>query len=378
MSKICYGLLGFIAMIFSGVGLAHQSSYSQISLQQAGNLLQGEWYIAIDDLERSEGLDINGDGELSWGELVKKQGLINALAKAHLRVQQSQSTCVLSTSDLMLDNLSTGLYVYLPLKIQCPRLIRQISINYDFLFSFDAQHKAILNIKSNTAAQSFIFNNQKRVFLYNSSIENNFQTLFEFIGQGVWHIWIGIDHILFLLSLLLPAALIFNQGAWLKKQSLKQTLINITKIVSAFTLAHSITLALSVFGWEFISSRVVESVIASSVIIAALNNIKPVVQQRLWLLTFIFGLIHGMGFASVLNDVGLPVGLEVLALSGFNIGVELGQLSIVAIVLPVIYGLSRWGFYRNTMLQFSSLAIAGIAVIWLIERVADIEIFNWI
>jgi len=376
MLKICHGLLFILAMIISGVCLAHQSSHSQISLWQTGNLLKGAWSIAIEDLERSEGLDVDGDGELSWGELIQKKEMINSLAKAHLRVRQSQSICELSTSDLMLDKLTTGLYVYLPIKIQCPRVIRQLSIEYDFLFSFDAQHKAILNIKSNDVAQSFIFNNHKRGVLYDSLIENKSQTFFEYMGQGIWHIWIGIDHVLFLLSLLLPAALIFHQGVWLEKQNFKQTLINTTKIVSAFTLAHSITLALSVFGWEFISSRVVESVIAASVIIAALNNIKPVVHQRLWLLIFIFGLIHGMGFASVLNDVGLPVGLEVLALFGFNIGVELGQLSIVAIMLPLIYVLSRWNFYRKTMLQLSSLVIVGFAVIWLIERVADIEIFN--
>jgi len=366
------------ALLVSFTGFAHQTSHSQINFQVEGNTISGQWHVGVDDLERSAGLDVNGDADLTWGELLQKQTLIGSLAKTHLRIFQNQSMCNLVAESIMLDNLSSGIYVYLPIKITCPQAIKEITIDYDFLFSFDAQHKAILSIQSNAETQSTVFNYDNRHFVFDSVKASQFQTFLDFIWQGMWHIWIGIDHILFLLSLLLPTALILRGGRWQEKQNLNQTLINTTKIITAFTVAHSITLALSVFDLISLSSRIVESIIAASVIVAALNNIRPVVHRRLWLLTFFFGLIHGMGFASVLNDVGLTPGLELLTLSAFNIGVEIGQLVIVAIVLPLIYVLSLRVIYRNIILQFSSFVIAAIAFVWFIERVAEIDIVSWV
>jgi len=370
--------LFLIFVFFSCVSYAHQSSHAQISLQKSENTLSGVWHIAVDDLERSEGLDVNGDGELTWGELKKNNALIDSLAQAHFRISQDQGECPLTTGEIKLEQLNSGLYVYLPVLLECPHKINTLIIYYDFLFSFDAQHKAILNIQFDELVQGVVFTHNKTVFEYKSLTENKLQTLFDFIMEGAWHIWIGIDHILFLLSLLLPAALVLRSGEWQENRQLKQTLMNTAKIVTAFTLAHSITLALSVFAWVAISSRIVESVIAASVIVAALNNIRPVVHQRLWLLTFCFGLIHGLGFASVLSDVGLPPGLEGLALFGFNVGVELGQLAIVIAVLPLIYILSYKCLYRRLIMPLSSLFIAAIALLWFIERAVEIELLSWI
>jgi len=378
MFKLLQFILMIVALLLSYAAFAHQTSHSQINLQAEGNTLSGYWYIGVDDLERSAGLDVNGDGKLTWGELSQNQILIDSLAKTQLRIFQNQSTCYLVPKNMMLENLNSGLYVYLPVTITCPQVIEKIKISYNFLFSFDAQHKAILSIQSNGEAQSAVFDYDHREFTFDAAVSTKFQTFIDFVWQGMWHIWIGLDHILFLLSLLLPAALILHRGRWQENQNLKQTIINTTKIVTAFTVAHSITLALSVFDLISLSSRIVESVIAVSVIIAALNNIRPVVHRRLWLLTFVFGLIHGLGFASVLNDVGLIPGLELLALGAFNIGVEIGQLVIVGIILPLIYVLSLRAIYRNKLLQLGSTVIAAVALVWFIERAAEINIVSWV
>jgi hypothetical protein len=115
-------------------------------------------------------------------------------------------------------------------------------------------------------------------------------------------------------------------------------------------------------------SRWVESAIAASVVLAALNNLWPLVDRRRWLAAFGFGLVHGLGFASVLADLGLPQGTLAVALVGFNLGVECGQLVIVALFLPLAYSLRASRFYRRTVMMGGSLAIAGIAGIWLAER----------
>jgi hypothetical protein len=191
----------------------------------------------------------------------------------------------------------------------------------------------------------------------------------------VWHIWVGYDHILFLLSLLLPAVLVWRQEeGWLAAETFHEGFIDVLKIVTSFTVAHSITLSLATLGLISLPSRLVESAIAASVVLAALNNIWPVFRGRRWTVAFGFGLIHGFGFASVLTDLGLPQGALLRALVGFNLGVEAGQLTIVGIFLPVAFGLRRTVFYRKAVFVGGSLLIVLVAGTWLTERVFNFKV----
>ena len=195
--------------------------------------------------------------------------------------------------------------------------------------------------------------------------------------EGVWHIWIGFDHILFLLALLLPAVLVWRERdrgwqGWQPVPRLRPAAVEVAKVVTAFTLAHSITLSLATLGWVSLPSRVVESTIAASVVLAALNNVWPLFQGRRWAVAFVFGLLHGFGFATVLGELGLPAGSLAKALVGFNLGVELGQLAIVAVFLPAAFLMRATLFYRRVALQAGSVAIALVASLWLIDRMFDI------
>jgi hypothetical protein len=118
-------------------------------------------------------------------------------------------------------------------------------------------------------------------------------------------------------------------------------------------------------------SRLVESAIAFSVVLAALNNLRPLVHRGRWLVAFGFGLVHGFGFATVLAELGLPQESLVPALLGFNLGVELGQLAIVAVFLPLAYATRHTWMYRRLIFVGGSAAIALIAAIWMVERVFD-------
>jgi hypothetical protein len=148
----------------------------------------------------------------------------------------------------------------------------------------------------------------------------------------------------------------------------------VLRIVTAFTIAHSITLSLAALSVVSLPSRLVESTIALSVVLAALNNLKPVVAGRRWAVAFGFGLIHGFGFASVLADLGLPRDALVLALVGFNLGVEAGQLAIVGLFLPVAYGLRRTWVYRRMIFAGGSALIALLAAVWMAERVFALKL----
>ena len=202
------------------------------------------------------------------------------------------------------------------------------------------------------------------------------RTFLDYFNEGVWHIWTGFDHILFLCSLLLPAVLSRHAGRWIGITEFGEAFRNVLKIVTAFTLAHSITLSLEYLGSFPHPSRLVESAIALSVTAAALNNLRPVVEDRLWLVAFGFGLVHGLGFANVLAELGLPAGALAVALVSFNLGVEAGQLAIVSVILPVAYLCRHRWFYPRLILGAGSWAIAAVASIWLIERGLNVSFFT--
>jgi hypothetical protein len=173
---------------------------------------------------------------------------------------------------------------------------------------------------------------------------------------------------LFLISLLLPAVLVRRDGHWIPVGTLRSALLGVIAVVTAFTVSHSITLTLAALGVVGLPSRLVESGIALSVLLAALNNVWPQVTRRAWILAFAFGLVHGFGFASVLGDLGLPRDALAISLAGFNIGVEIGQLSVVLVVVPLIFVLRERRLYRPAILVGGSAAIAVVAAGWFVQR----------
>jgi hypothetical protein len=149
---------------------------------------------------------------------------------------------------------------------------------------------------------------------------------------------------------------------------------SVLKIVTAFTVAHSVTLSLAALGIIQLPSRLVESTIAASIVVGAANNIRLVIHTRLWMVAFVFGLVHGFGFASVLADLHLPQGALLRSLVGFNIGVELGQLAIVALFLPLAFLLRGTPLYQRYTLGVGSFVIAVLAAVWMAERLFEFKL----
>lgn len=172
-----------------------------------------------------------------------------------------------------------------------------------------------------------------------------------FFKLGMTHILTGYDHLLFLFSLLIA------------KQKFKQY----AAMITAFTVAHSITLTLTVLGIIDIPSRWVEPAIALSICFVAVDNMVRREVSRRWILTFAFGLIHGMGFADILKDMDLPAGRLAAALVSFNLGIEAVQVALVALLLPLLFRLHRWKFSRGAVYAGSTLALL-MGGIWLLQR----------
>jgi len=173
-----------------------------------------------------------------------------------------------------------------------------------------------------------------------------------YLRLGIEHILFGFDHLLFVLVLVILI------GDWRR----------VALTVTAFTLAHSLTLSLAAFDVIRLPGRLTESVIAASIIVAALNNVFPRVTEGRWRIAFAFGLLHGFGFASVLAEMGLPKGARLVSLIAFNLGVETGQLAVVLAVMPLAYLLRSTTFYRRGVMPWGSSAIAALALVWFMQR----------
>lgn len=364
------------ATLYAGNALAHKPSDSYLSLTVDNNTVHGQWDIALRDLDFAIGLDSDGNGELSWEEVRSRHADIAAYALSRLRLQSGGRACDITPGKQMLDDHTDGAYTVLMFDAACAD-IGTLTVEYSLLFDVDPQHKGLLKLVNQQGMVSTaIFSPDSSRQEFRLADAGKLQQFIDYIKHGVWHIWIGFDHILFLLSLLLPAVLVPRNQQWEAGTSFKASAIDVLKIVTAFTLAHSITLTLAALQYIALPSRWVESAIAASVILAALNNLFPLFQGKRWVVAFAFGLIHGFGFASVLSDLGLPQSALLLALLGFNLGVEIGQLTIVAVFLPLSFALRKTWAYRRLVFSAGSAAIALVAAVWLVERAFNLRLIS--
>ena len=374
----------FLALaLLAGPAVAHKPSDSYLSIAVAGSAVRGQWDIALRDLDFAIGLDSNGDGEITWGELRARHNDIAAYALARLTVALGGSACPLRATEHLVDQHSDGAYAVVRFAAQCERSGPALELGYNLFFDLDPQHKGLLRLEYAGATRSGIFSPDAARQGFELTRPSRFAQFIDYGREGVWHIWIGFDHILFLLSLLLPAVLLplargkGRRPGWLPRwqavERFKPALWDVVKIVTAFTVAHSITLSLAALGVIALPTRLTESAIALSVILAALNNIFPLFQRRRWMVAFAFGLIHGFGFASVLADLGLPRDALLLALVGFNLGVEAGQLAIVGAFLPAAYALRRTALYQRVIFLGGSVVICVLAAKWFVERAFNLK-----
>ena len=351
---------------------AHKPSDSYLIFKISGSHADGQWDIALRDLEYAIGLDANGDGEITWGELSARRSAVASYALARLKVAIGRAACTLQPADQLVDQHSDGAYVVLKFTAACTEATGPLTVGYTLFFDLDPTHRGLTRIEAGGLTHTAVFAPERPEQTFDLAGTSVWRQLGAYLREGVWHIWVGLDHVLFLLSLLLPAVWVRMERRWQAAPRFAATFWDVLRVVTAFTVAHSITLSLAALQVVSLPARLVESVIAASVVLAALNNVVPVVSTGRWIMAFTFGLIHGFGFASVLTDLGLPQGSLVTALLGFNLGVELGQLSIVAAFLPIAYALRGTWFYRRVVFMGGSAAVVVLAGAWLVERAFNV------
>jgi hypothetical protein len=356
---------------------AHDPSKSYLSLTLESNQFTGQWDVPLRDLQTVVPLQLDSEGIVTWEKLQARYSAIKDYVFAHLKISLDGRPANLhfTGTEAAVEEFSDGSYLEIPFAIPVGSPAPQtIELNYKLFFDINSLHRGLLRLVVNGQTQAAVFTPDHTSQQFNLATGSPGRQFLAFLREGIWHIWTGYDHILFLLALLLPSVLQREGGEWRPVAKLRPAVINILKIVTAFTLAHSLTLTLATLGYVKLPSRLTESAIAASVVLAAANNLWPLIRERGWLVAFGFGLIHGFGFATALSDLGLAQGALWLTLVGFNLGVEVGQLAIVAIFLPAAFAMRQSWFYRVPLLRFGSALIILIAGTWLSERAFDFKV----
>jgi hydrogenase/urease accessory protein HupE len=295
-------------------------------------------------------LDRNLDGRIDPEEVEVRRGEIAAYLASRVEVIVGAAPLPMEVAAFSIGHSADGKPTFdATLRFPSPIPLGAFRIRCEPLGEFGADHRVIARITRGGRTGQWVF--QPGV-VYEAGARSASAYVVQFLGLGIHHILIGIDHLAFLV------ALVITGGGWLA----------VAKIVTSFTAAHSVTLSLAALDVVTLPSRLVEPAIALSVAYVAMENLLPRPLGRRWVVSGFFGLVHGFGFAAVLREMGLPREGLVASLFLFNVGVEIGQVLFVSLLLPLLWLLRRTPAYPVTV-RSASLGLLAIALVWFVQRV---------
>lgn len=382
VSRICRVVI-LLLLVQSSISMAHAPDQGNVFLQIEDDSVRGRVEITLKDLNTALALDLPTEGQTSLTDIQPYLDEIREYVLDRVELTIGDVSGPPPITDIGLLELSFATFLQLHFAyLNLPEEPILIDVRYSALFDVQPEHRGMLVVEtywksgtfdaeSNLVATFSPGDELQTVDLSSSSTLTGFMAM---VGLGTHHIWIGIDHILFLLALLLPAVVYRDESHWRPVDRFRPAIIHVIKVVTLFTIAHTITLSLAALKTIELPSRLVESVIAISIAIAALHILYPVFRGKIWWVVFAFGLFHGFGFASVLGEIGIPESYIVHSLLGFNLGVELGQLAIVAIVFPLLFVLRLLPLYTRAFLPVAASALVVVSLYWFIERAFMIDL----
>ena len=391
MKKIILSLIFIVSTLISNQLLAHapNQSYVFLSIYETEGMI-GRFELNVTELNKV--FDLNLTNDLSVDDLMPHRDRIQSYLLKHseFKSKMGKHKVVFDKVTVLIAGANSFGQFRFHLE-NTDVLPDALDVYYDAVFEIDDEHRGFLTVEHNFKAG--VIKNESIISLYftpndpNDTLDLTQRSVWKgfvaMIKQGIWHIWIGLDHILFLLALILPAVVRrrkdnehdtkSSRTVWEPVKAFRPAFLFILKVVTFFTIAHTITLTLASLELIILPSWFVESIIAFSIGLAAYHNIRPIFKGRDWVIAFVFGLFHGFGFASVLSDLGLTNENLTYSLLGFNIGVEMGQLVIIAMIFPVLYVIRNRKIYPN-ILFYGSITLIVISLYWCIERVFDINL----
>ena len=347
---------GGIFLLGSLAARAHQPGLSTVFVDLGSNRLTAELILAWQELEDAVPLDGNGDRTLSDDEVAAVKARLVRLGETALSFESDGRMLALKAPPEVRRDTNDATGIHFQLTFEYPPT-QILSITSEIVAELQRGHNQIVTVRRDgaTLMETVLERNKPTVELPLALLQNQKPPapIREFLVLGIEHIVTGWDHLAFLFGLLVVGG----------------KLRDAVKIITSFTLAHSLTLALATLDIINIPSSVVEPLIAASIVYVGFENIVRDNFSKRWMLTFAFGLIHGCGFASVLREMGIGThGTSVVTpLVWFNLGVEAGQLAIAAILLPLIWKLKPT--FPKRWVPVTSIALIVIGSYFLVERV---------
>ena len=341
---------------------AHEVGLSRGEYALAGPAVTAQLTFARRDvIGLVAGLDADHDGALTAAELAQDRDAINGALIARIKVTGDDVAC---PGELEEAHLAEDDGVALKAIFRCPAAPREVHVDVELIADLPMGHRHLAHFDGKTGPSDAILSARNRGFAFERTAgqapseppKASYRGKLSFFPMGIEHILTGYDHLVFLLGLVIVG------GRWR----------SLLMVVTAFTLAHSITLALAALGVWAPSPRIVEPAIALSIAYVGVENFFVKNAEKRWRITFPFGLIHGFGFAGALQEVAMPKADVPYALVLFNVGVEAGQLAVLALVLPLIYLLRKREAFREQGVKVISGAIVVAGVVWFVSRALDL------
>lgn len=367
-------LLVLFLMILANVAHSHSGDLSYINLNVSSEpdqtILSGMLKVPLVEMDKVLDLDINDDEIITWGEVSNQFDRIEDYLVANVSFGDG-AECSMGVGGMDLETLSSGLYLVSLLDVICTHVDLNnfnMEMNYRVFFDENPLAKAMLIVQKEDQTLEYLLTAEQSSFNLESPT-NKAVSIASYFAQGIWHIVIGLDHLLFLATLIVPIALRRSASSELSLNGIGRNTVEIIKVVTAFTVAHSVTLVLASLGLVNVPMGIVEWVIACSVVLGALLALSAKLDRWRWMLALGFGFIHGFGFASVLSDILQPSSnVLILSILSFNLGVEIGQLLLVIAIMPVLLFLQRYKAIQTYGVSTAMTVIALVGLIWVIDR----------
>jgi hypothetical protein len=381
-------------------GYAHKADQTYIYFKIFKDSIEGRVEITIEDINKALKLNIDpakykpieeeDKGEYPLPpELNQYLPQIQNYIVKNSKIKSTNGTHNMQFTEATMLKLFMGTYILYHFELDNSTPVPDaLEIEYEILLKEDRNQTGGILVEHNWKAG--VINNESMVSLLfrrgdgkqtlDLTKQSIWKGIWALIQLGMWHIYIGLDHILFLVALLLPSVVrrkenyqtFAFQNQWNPVDRFKSAFWYILKIVTLFTIAHTITLSLAALNVINLSARIVESLIALSIGLAAFLFMKPLINKSESYIAFGFGLFHGLGFASVLGEKGLGDEYLVYSLLGFNVGVEIGQVLIISAIFPVLYFLSKTRYYPKLMF-WGGILLISISLYWFVERFFEVD-----
>ncbi|ACY19128.1 conserved hypothetical protein [Haliangium ochraceum DSM 14365] len=383
MLAVLLGPLGLL-WLMPAVAHAHRNTVTRSLVRISHDQREVRYRLELEPHDTAEMLGLAPGTEPTDAQVLAGRARLFSRVLRHITVRDSAGmgsdllACPPTPEKLSLEQDSAGKHVVLTWLARCSAPIHTLVVEYALFADNDPAFRAFVNIRYRGDDHLVELGVAGNRLVWNLD-DPPPDDLGGFVLSGVEHIVFGFDHVAFLLCLLLPLAIVRDNDEGWKARPITATLARTGLLVTAFTAAHSSTLIAASLGWVQLDSQLIESVIALSIVLVAIDGaLRPGARFRIWVV-FLFGLMHGLGFASMLAAI-LPPAAVVVPLLAFNVGVELGQLALVLLALPCLLALvSVCGApsYRRWVLPVAALALAVLGLLWLIERLFSLTILGF-